>query len=139
MVFLGKQAIDDDANQTPQMVAALLGWGQGTYASSVTVVDNTVRVQREVDAGMEEIALTVPCVISTDLRLNAPRFPSLPNIMQAKQKPLQVIAVAQLALDLQTVQCVRAYRDPPVRAGGIIVPDVATLMDQLEKERGILG
>jgi electron transfer flavoprotein beta subunit len=134
IVLLGKQAIDDDSNQTGQMLAALLGWSQGTFASKVVITDGAVAVTREIDGGLETLALTLPAVITTDLRLNEPRYASLPNIMKAKKKPLETIKAETLGVDiaprLKTLQVV----EPAVRQAGIKVADVAALVDKLKNE-----
>ncbi len=134
LVMMGKQAIDGDNNQTGQMLAARLGWPQATFASKVEVHDKTLHVTREIDGGLETIALDLPGVVTTDLRLNEPRFASLPNIMKAKRKPLDVIDV-QLTSAIQRVQVV----SPPERTAGIKVSDVAELMDKLVHEAKVLG
>jgi electron transfer flavoprotein beta subunit len=134
IVLLGKQAIDDDSNQTGQMLAALLGWSQGTFASKVVITDGGVDVTREIDGGLETLALTTPAVITVDLRLNEPRYASLPNIMKAKKKPLETIKADTLGVDiaprLKTLQVV----EPAVRQAGIKVADVAALVDKLKNE-----
>jgi electron transfer flavoprotein beta subunit len=134
IVLLGKQAIDDDSNQTGQMLAALLGWSQGTFASKVVITDGGVDVTREIDGGLETLALTTPAVITVDLRLNEPRYASLPNIMKAKKKPLETIKAESLGVDiaprLKTLQVV----EPAVRQAGIKVADVAALVDKLKNE-----
>jgi len=138
LVILGKQAIDDDANQTGQMLAALAGWAQGTFASKVEVADGAVRVTREVDGGLETLRLALPAVITTDLRLNEPRYVTLPNIMKAKKKPLDTLTPAELGVDarprLQTLKVV----EPPKRGAGVKVPDVATLVDKLKNEAKVI-
>ncbi len=132
LVILGKQAIDDDSNQTGQMLAALLGWGQGTFASKVDVVGDTVNVTREVDGGLETVALKTPAIITTDLRLNEPRYASLPNIMKAKSKPLANKTPADYGVDitprLETLKVV----EPPKRIAGIKVADVDELVAKLK-------
>jgi electron transfer flavoprotein beta subunit len=134
IVLLGKQAIDDDSNQTGQMLAALLGWSQGTFASKVVITDGGVDITREIDGGLETLALTTPAVITVDLRLNEPRYASLPNIMKAKKKPLETIKADTLGVDiaprLKTLQVV----EPAVRQAGIKVADVAALVDKLKNE-----
>ncbi len=138
LVILGKQAIDDDCNQTGQMLAALLGWPQGTFASKV-VLDSagTVAVTREVDGGLETIALKLPAVISTDLRLNEPRYPSLPNIMKAKKKPLDSRKPEDFGVDITPRLKVLKTAEPPTRKAGIKVDSVAALVGQL-KTAGVL-
>jgi electron transfer flavoprotein beta subunit len=139
LVILGKQAIDDDANQTGQMLAALAGMPQATFASSVTVHGAEVHVTREVDGGLETLALTLPAVVTTDLRLNEPRYVTLPNIMKAKKKPLDVLSPADLGVDpaphLKTLKVV----EPPRRGAGIHVPDVSTLVDKLRNEAKVIA
>jgi electron transfer flavoprotein beta subunit len=138
LVILGKQAIDDDCNQTGQMLAALLGWPQATFASKVVVADGKVSVTREVDGGLETVSLTLPAVITTDLRLNEPRYVTLPNIMKAKKKQLDVMKPADLNVDvaprLKTLKVV----EPAKRTAGIIVPDVATLVAKLKGEAKVI-
>ncbi|GAB3401624.1 electron transfer flavoprotein subunit beta/FixA family protein [Massilia agilis] len=138
LIILGKQAIDDDSNQTGQMVAALLGWPQATFASKVVVEDGKVTVTREVDGGLETVALSLPAVITTDLRLNEPRYVTLPNIMKAKKKPLETIKPEDLGVDvtprLKTLKVV----EPPKRSAGIKVPDVATLVQKLRTEAKVI-
>ena len=132
LVILGKQAIDDDSNQTGQMLAALTGRPQGTFANTVNVVGDAVHVAREVDGGLQTVSLTMPAIITTDLRLNEPRYASLPNIMKAKSKPLAQKTPADYGVDvtprLKTLKVV----EPPVRSAGIKVPDVATLVEKLK-------
>jgi len=132
LVILGKQAIDDDCNQTGQMLAALTGMPQGTFASKVEVVDGKVNVTREVDGGLETVALSLPAVVTTDLRLNEPRYVTLPNIMKAKKKPLEVIKPADLGVDVSPRIKTLKVEEPPKRSAGIKVPDVATLVDKLK-------
>jgi len=138
LVVLGKQAIDDDANQTGQMLAALLGWAQGTFASKVVPGDGSVAVTREIDGGLETVSLTLPAIVTTDLRLNEPRYASLPNIMKAKKKPIETIDPASLGVDfaprLKTLKVV----EPAKRQGGIKVPDVATLVAKLRDEARVI-
>lgn len=138
LVILGKQAIDDDSNQTGQMLAALLGWGQGTFASKVEVAGNTVNVTREVDGGLETVALSLPALITTDLRLNEPRFVKLPNIMKAKKKPLEVLKAADLGVDIAPRLLTLKVEEPPKRQAGIKVDSVATLVDKLHKEAHVI-
>ncbi len=132
LVILGKQAIDDDCNQTGQMLAALTGLPQGTFASKVEVVDGKVKVTREVDGGLETVSLSLPAVITTDLRLNEPRYVTLPNIMKAKKKTLEVIKPADLGVDVSPRIKTIKVEEPPKRSAGIKVPDVATLVDKLK-------
>jgi len=138
LIILGKQAIDDDSNQTGQMLAALLGWPQATFASKVVLEDGKVTVTREVDGGLETLALTLPAIITTDLRLNEPRYVTLPNIMKAKKKPLEVVKPEDLGVDvaprLKTVKVV----EPAKRSAGIKVPDVATLVAKLRTEAKVI-
>jgi electron transfer flavoprotein beta subunit len=138
LVILGKQAIDDDSNQTGQMLAALAGWSQGTFASKVTVVDGGITVAREVDGGTETLALTLPAVVTTDLRLNEPRYVTLPNIMKAKKKPLDTVMVAELGVDVAPRLKILKVAEPPARAGGVKVPDVKTLVEKLRNEAKVL-
>ncbi len=134
LVILGKQAIDDDANQTGQMLAALLGWAQGAFASKVELGDGTVAVTREVDGGLETVALKLPALVTTDLRLNEPRFVKLPNIMKAKKKPLEVVKPADLGVDATPRLTTLKVQEPPKRQAGIKVDTVAALVDKLHKE-----
>ncbi|MDF1757768.1 MAG: electron transfer flavoprotein subunit beta/FixA family protein [Legionellaceae bacterium] len=138
LVLMGKQSIDSDSNQTPQMLAGILDWPQATYASKINIYENEITVHREIDAGVEELTVTIPAVVSVDLRLNEPRYASLPNIMKAKQKPLQVIEVSQLGLDLQQHTEVLQVMSPKERAAGIKVDSVATLLDKLQHESKVL-
>jgi electron transfer flavoprotein beta subunit len=128
LVILGKQAIDDDANQTGQMLAALLGWPQGTFASKVELGDGTVNVTREVDGGLETVALKLPALVTADLRLNEPRFVKLPNIMKAKKKPLEVLKPADLGVDITPRLVTLKVQEPPKRQAGIKVGSVAELV-----------
>ncbi|MDQ2823225.1 MAG: electron transfer flavoprotein subunit beta/FixA family protein [Pseudomonadota bacterium] len=138
LIILGKQAIDDDSNQTGQMLAALLGWPQATFASKVVLEDGKVTVTREVDGGLETLALSLPAIITTDLRLNEPRYVTLPNIMKAKKKPLEVVKPEDLGVDvtprLKTLKVV----EPAKRSAGIKVPDVATLVAKLRNEAKVI-
>jgi len=138
LVFLGKQAIDDDAGQTGQMLAALLRWPQATFASKVAVADGGVEVTREVDGGLETLALKLPAVVTVDLRLNEPRYVTLPNIMKAKKKPLESIAAATLGVDLAPRTQVLKVSEPAARAGGVKVADVAALLDKLKNEAKVI-
>lgn len=137
VVIVGKQAIDDDSNQTAQMTAALLGWPQATFASEVTINDGQAVVKREIDGGLETIRVKLPAVISADLRLNEPRYATLPNIMKAKKKPIKKITPADLGVDVTPRQQVLSVEDPPTRQAGSILADVDTLMAKL-KEKGHL-
>jgi len=138
LVILGKQAIDDDANQTGQMLAALLGWPQGTFASKVELGDGTVNVTREIDGGLETVALKLPALVTTDLRLNEPRFVKLPNIMKAKKKPLEVLKPADLGVDVAPRLVTLKVQEPPKRQAGIKVGSVAELVDKLHNEAHVI-
>jgi len=138
IVVLGKQAIDDDMNATGQMLAALLGWPQGTFASKVEVADGTATVTREVDGGLETVALALPAVITADLRLNEPRYASLPNIMKARKKAIDVVKPADLGVDVTPRLTTVSVSEPPVRKAGIKVPDVATLIEKLRNEAKVI-
>jgi electron transfer flavoprotein beta subunit len=138
LVILGKQAIDDDANQTGQMLAALANLPQATFASKVTVTDGKVQVTREVDGGLETLSLTLPAVITTDLRLNEPRYVTLPNIMKAKKKPLENIKPADLGVDTTPRLKTLKVAEPAQRSAGVKVPDVATLVAKLKTEAKVL-
>ena len=134
LVILGKQAIDDDCNQTGQMLAALLGWGQATFASKVEVEGGVAKVTREVDGGLETLSLTLPAIITTDLRLNEPRYVTLPNIMKAKKKTLDNVKPADLGVDVAPRIKTIKVSEPPKRSAGIKVADVAALVDKLKNE-----
>jgi electron transfer flavoprotein beta subunit len=134
LVLCGKQAIDDDASQTAQMLAALQGRPQATFASKVVIADGKATVTREVDGGLETLAVSLPAVISADLRLNEPRYATLPNIMKAKKKPLETIAAASLDVDITPRLTMRTVQEPAKRKAGAIVPDVATLIEKLKNE-----
>jgi electron transfer flavoprotein beta subunit len=136
LVILGKQAIDDDSNQTGQMLAALLGRPQGTFASKVEIDGDSVAVTREVDGGLETVKLSMPAIVTTDLRLNEPRYASLPNIMKAKKKPLDTKSPADYGVDIAPRLKTLKVAEPPVRSAGIKVPDVDTLVAKL-KEMGV--
>jgi electron transfer flavoprotein beta subunit len=138
LVILGKQAIDDDSNQTGQMLAALLGWPQGTFASKVVKEGGKLHVTREVDGGLQTVALSLPAVVTTDLRLNEPRYASLPNIMKAKKKPLELKTPADYGVDIAPRLQVLKVAEPPKRTAGVKVPDVATLIDKLKNEAGVI-
>ncbi len=138
LVICGKQAIDDDANQTGQMLAALQGWPQATFASKVVVADGKATVTREVDGGLETIAVTLPAVISTDLRLNEPRYATLPNIMKAKKKPIDTLTAASLGIDIAPHLITRSVNEPSKRKAGIRVADVAQLVEKLKSEAKII-
>jgi len=138
LVIVGKQAVDDDCNQTGQMLAALLGWAQATFASKIVPGDGTIEVTREVDAGLETVRIKMPAVITTDLRLNEPRYASLPNIMKAKKKPIEALTPEQLGVDpaprLKTIKIV----EPPKRKTGVLVKSVAELVDKLRNEAKVI-
>ena len=138
LVIMGKQAIDDDANQTGQMLAALLGWPQGTFASKVEPGDGKVSVTREVDGGLETVELALPAVVTTDLRLNEPRYASLPNIMKAKKKPIDQVQPGDLGVDLAPRLKTLKVAEPARRQAGVKVPDVATLVDKLKNEARVI-
>jgi len=138
IVLLGKQAIDDDCNQTGQMLAALLGWPQGTFASKVAVGEGTVSVTREIDGGLETVDLKLPAVVTTDLRLNEPRYASLPNIMKAKKKPLDTVAPDALGVDVTPRLKTLKVAEPPKRKAGIKVADVAALVDKLKNDARVI-
>jgi electron transfer flavoprotein beta subunit len=137
-VILGKQAIDDDCNQTGQMLAALLGWPQGTFASKVEPQSGSIAVTREIDGGLETVKLNLPAVVTTDLRLNEPRYPSLPNIMKAKKKPLDVKKPQDLGVDTAPRLKVLKTAEPAARKGGVKVADVAELVRRLKTEAGVI-
>ncbi|NLY27331.1 MAG: electron transfer flavoprotein subunit beta/FixA family protein [Alcaligenaceae bacterium] len=138
LVILGKQAIDDDANQTGQMLAALLDWPQATFASKVEVAGDSVTVTREVDGGLETLTLKLPAIITTDLRLNEPRYVTLPNIMKAKKKQLDTLSPEELSVDVAPRLKTLKVSEPPARSAGITVPDVATLVDKLKNEAKVV-
>jgi electron transfer flavoprotein beta subunit len=138
LVILGKQGIDDDHGQTGQMLAALLGWAQGTYANKLEVGDGRIRVTREVDGGLEIVDLKLPAIITTDLRLNEPRFASLPNIMKAKKKPMDTVTPAELGVDITPRVKVLKTTEPEGRQAGIRVADVAELVDKLKNEAKVI-
>jgi len=138
LVLLGKQAIDDDSNQTGQMLAALLGWSQGTFASEVKLADGSAEVTREVDGGLETLNVKLPAVVTTDLSLNTPRYASLPNIMKAKKKPIDETSPGDLGVDIAPRLKQLKVSEPPVREAGEIVPDVATLVEKLKNEAKVI-
>jgi electron transfer flavoprotein beta subunit len=138
LVIMGKQAIDDDCNQTGQMLAALLGWGQGAFASKVELSENSVDVTREVDGGLQTVGLKLPAVVTTDLRLNEPRYASLPNIMKAKKKPIDEKTPADFGVDVTPRLTVLKTSEPAGRKAGVKVADVAELVLKLKSEAGIL-
>ncbi len=139
LVLMGKQAIDDDANQTAQMLAALAGLPQATFASKMTVEEGSARVTREVDGGLETLSVKLPAVVSVDLRLNEPRYVTLPNIMKAKKKPLENIKPADIGVDPAPRIKTLKVAEPPSRKAGIKVPDVATLVAKLKTEAKVIG
>jgi len=138
LVIMGKQAIDDDSNQSGQMLAGLLGWPQGTFASKIKLADGKIKVVREVDGGLETLLLPKPAVITTDLRLNEPRYASLPNIMKAKKKPIDETTPEALGVDIAPRLEVLAVVEPKAREAGIKVDSVAVLIDKLKNEAGVL-
>jgi len=138
LILLGKQAIDDDSNQTGQMLASLMDIPQGTFASKVLVENGKVNVTREVDGGLETIALTLPAVITTDLRLNEPRYVTLPNIMKAKKKPLEILKPEELGVDIAPRLKTLRVDEPPKRAAGIMVANVAELVEKLKNEAKVI-
>jgi electron transfer flavoprotein beta subunit len=138
LIILGKQAIDDDCNQTGQMLAALLGWGQGTFASKVDMAEGTVDVTREVDGGLQTVTLKTPAVVTTDLRLNEPRYASLPNIMKAKKKPIDEKTPADYGVDVSPRLTVLKTTEPMGRKGGAKVGSVEELVAKLKNEAGVL-
>jgi electron transfer flavoprotein beta subunit len=138
LVILGKQAIDDDANQTGQMLAALAGLPQATFASKVEIANGCAKVTREVDGGLETIEIKLPAVVTTDLRLNEPRYVTLPNIMKAKKKPMEIVKVADLGVDVTPRLTTLKVTEPPTRSAGIKVPDVATLVQKLKNEAKVI-
>lgn len=138
LIILGKQAIDDDCNQTGQMLAALLGWPQATFASKVTIDGDKATVTREVDGGLETISLSLPAIVTTDLRLNEPRYVTLPNIMKAKKKTLDVIQPDALGVDVTPRLKTLKVSEPAKRSAGTMVPDVATLVAKLKNEAKVI-
>ena len=138
LIILGKQAIDDDSNQTGQMLAALMDIPQATFASKVAFADGTLRVTREVDGGLETISMALPAVITTDLRLNEPRYVTLPNIMKAKKKELEIIRPEALGVDVTPHLKIIKVEEPPKRTAGILVADVAALVDKLKNEAKVI-
>lgn len=138
MVIMGKQSIDDDSNQTGQMLAALLGWAQGTFASELNIEDGKAEVTREIDGGLETISLTLPAIVTTDLRLNEPRYASLPNIMKAKKKPLDVMKPEDLGVDYTPRLSVVSVKEPEERVGGGKVADVDELIEKLKNEAKVI-
>jgi len=138
LVILGKQAIDDDCNQTGQMLAALTDLPQATFASKVELADGKAKVTREVDGGLETLSITLPAVVTTDLRLNEPRYVTLPNIMKAKKKQLDVVKPADLGVDIKAHLKTLQVSEPPKRSAGIKVPDVATLVSKLKNDAKVI-
>jgi len=138
VVILGKQAIDDDSNQTGQMLAGLLDWSQGTFASKIELADGRANVTREVDGGLETLAIKLPAIITTDLRLNEPRYASLPNIMKAKKKPIDEMSPDDLGVDVAPRLTTLKVTEPAKREGGVKVESVAELVDKLKNEAGVI-
>ncbi len=138
LIILGKQAIDDDCNQTGQMLAALLGWPQGTFASNLAFTDGKADVIREIDGGLETLSLAMPCVVTTDLRLNEPRYASLPNIMKAKKKPIDVMTPDDLGVDVTPRLEILKVEEPQGRDRGVIVADTAELVEKLRTEAKVI-
>ena len=138
LVIMGKQSIDDDSNQTGQMLAALLGWAQGTFASEVNLGDGTVDVTREIDGGLETLQLKLPAIVTTDLRLNEPRYASLPNIMKAKKKPLETMSADDLDVSFEPRLKVVKLSEPPQRSAGVKVADVDELINKLKDEAKVI-
>ena len=138
LIILGKQAIDDDANQTGQMLAALLGWPQGTFASKLELADGKAKVTREIDGGLQTVVLDMPAIVTTDLRLNEPRYASLPNIMKAKKKPLDAKTVEDFGVDVSPRLTVLKTVEPAQRQTGVIVESVAELVSKLKNEAGVI-
>jgi electron transfer flavoprotein beta subunit len=138
IVLVGKQAIDDDCNQTGQMLAALLGWAQGTFASALEIVGNKAKVIREVDGGLEHIEINMPAIVTVDLRLNEPRYASLPNIMKAKKKPLDSLTAGDLGVDIAPRLTIIKVEEPTARAAGIKVSDVQELVSKLKNEAKVI-
>ncbi|HUN48025.1 MAG TPA: electron transfer flavoprotein subunit beta/FixA family protein, partial [Stellaceae bacterium] len=138
LVILGKQAIDDDCNQTGQMLAALLGWSQGTFASKLALADGKATVTREVDGGLETVELKLPSIVTTDLRLNEPRYASLPNIMKAKKKPIEQLTPDALGVDVAPRLTTLKVEEPAKRQGGKKVATIAELVDKLHNEARVI-
>ena len=138
LIVLGKQAIDDDMNATGQMLAALLGWGQGTFASKVEIADGVAKVTREIDGGLETVSLKLPAVVTTDLRLNEPRYASLPNIMKARKKPIETVKPSDLGVDASPRLTVLKVEEPAKRQAGVKVGSVAELVDKLRNEAKVI-
>jgi len=138
LVLLGKQAIDNDMNATGQMLAALLGWSQATFASEINIEDGHATVTREVDGGLQTIKVKMPAIVTVDLRLNEPRYASLPNIMKAKRKPLDIKSAADLGVDTSARLEILSTREPETRKAGVMVKDVAELVQKLKEEAGVI-
>ena len=138
LVIVGKQAIDDDCNQTGQMLAALLGWAQGTFVSGIEIKGDSATVVREVDGGLEHLEVKMPAVVTVDLRLNEPRYASLPNIMKAKKKPLDSMSADELGVDVTPRLAITRVEEPPAREAGIKVSDVGELVDKLKNEAKVI-
>ena len=138
LVLVGKQAIDDDCNQTGQMLAALLGWAQGTFVSALDVAGDKAKIVREVDGGLEHLEIKIPAIVSVDLRLNEPRYASLPNIMKAKKKPLDSLTVDDLSVDIKPRLTVVKVEEPAAREAGIKVADVRELVEKLKNEAKVI-
>ena len=138
LVLVGKQAIDDDCNQTGQMLAALLGWAQGTFVSALEVADDKAKIVREVDGGLEHLEIQMPAIVSVDLRLNEPRYASLPNIMKAKKKPLDSLTVDELGVDINPRLTIIKVEEPAAREAGIKVADVKELVEKLKNEAKVI-
>ena len=138
LVILGKQAIDDDSNQTGQMLSAILGWSQGTFASNISIEKDNAKVTREIDGGLETLNIKLPSVITTDLRLNTPRYASLPNIMKAKKKPIDTLTPEELKIDVTNRLSTIKVVDPPTREAGVRVETVQELVDKLKNEVKII-
>jgi len=138
IVICGKQAIDDDSNQTGQMLAALQGWPQATFASKVVIADGKATVTREIDGGLETLAISLPAVVTTDLRLNEPRYATLPNIMKAKKKPLTTVTPADLGVDVAPRLATVKVAEPAKRSAGVKVADVAELVSKLKNEAKVI-
>ena len=138
LIFMGKQAIDDDCNQTGQMLAAMLGWPQGTFTSKIEVKDKLMQVTREVDEGLETLELNLPAIVTCDLRLNEPRYASLPNIMKAKKKPIEQLIAKDLGVDISNRIQQLKVEEPPKRKGGVKVANVAELVSKLKNEAKVI-
>jgi len=139
LVIVGKQAIDDDSNQTGQMLAGLLGWSQATFASELAIDGGKAKVTREIDGGLQTIEVGLPAIVTSDLRLNEPRYASLPNIMKAKKKPIDEKTVEELGVDIAPRLTVLEVTEPPARSAGVKVETVAELVDKLKNEAGVIG